>query len=145
MIIGDMGGPQAKSVSEGQQQNLPQLENQDDLGQDEFIKILTTQLQHQDPLDPMDDREFIVQMTSFNQLDQLQSLNETQEQSSMLNLLGRHVVAENEDGEIIEGTVTAIRDFNGSPGFEIDGKKVDFEDVVEIKPVDQPGQAESQE
>lgn len=41
------------------------------LGKDEFIKILMTQLQNQDPLNPMEDREFIAQMTAFSSLEQM--------------------------------------------------------------------------
>src|SRR5690625_6873477 len=42
-----------------------------ELGKDEFMKILMTQLQHQDPLSPMDDREFISQMATFSSLEQM--------------------------------------------------------------------------
>lgn len=35
------------------------------LGKDAFLQILITQLQNQDPTNPMDDREFISQMAQF--------------------------------------------------------------------------------
>ena len=49
----------------------------DNLDKDAFMKLLTTQLSNQDPLNPMEDREFIAQMAQFSSLEQMQSLNES--------------------------------------------------------------------
>ena len=36
------------------------------LGKDDFLKLLVTQLQHQDPMNPMDDKDFMGQMAQFS-------------------------------------------------------------------------------
>lgn len=69
------------------------------LNQDDFMKLLTTQLQHQDPLKPQDSAEFLTQMAQFSTVNGIQdlqksmtSLNEsTQQQQSILagSLVGR--------------------------------------------------------
>ncbi len=42
-----------------------------ELGQDAFLKLLITQLQHQDPLNPLDDQAFIAQLAQFSSLEKL--------------------------------------------------------------------------
>ncbi|HXG21544.1 MAG TPA: flagellar hook capping FlgD N-terminal domain-containing protein [Methylomirabilota bacterium] len=46
-----------------------------ELDQADFLRLLTTQLQFQDPLKPIDNQEFTAQLTSFNSLDQLVAIN----------------------------------------------------------------------
>jgi flagellar basal-body rod modification protein FlgD len=45
------------------------------LGTDQFLQLLVTQLQNQDPLNPVNDQQFIAQLTSLSQLQGIQNLN----------------------------------------------------------------------
>lgn len=49
------------------------------LGKDAFLQILVTQLQNQDPTQPMDDKEFISQMAQFSSLEQMQNMTTAME------------------------------------------------------------------
>lgn len=91
-----------------------------ELGKDEFMKLLIAQLEHQDPLQPTENGEFIAQMAQFSSLEGITNLNQTVQQfagamqsSQALQastLVGRSVqvlsnVAMLEDGQPIKGTV----------------------------------------
>ena len=47
------------------------------LGKADFLLLLVTQFKHQDPLNPMDDKEFVAQLAQFSSLEQLMNMNES--------------------------------------------------------------------
>jgi flagellar basal-body rod modification protein FlgD len=68
------------------------------LGKDDFLKLLTTQLGHQDPMNPMDDKDFMGQMAQFSALEQTTNMAKTLGQlatssqvSQGVSLIGRTV------------------------------------------------------
>ena len=89
-----------------------------ELGQDEFLSLLIAQLEHQDPLNPMEDKEFTAQMASFSSLEQLTNINEgigtlndnaqRQELLSAVSFMGKQVRAEGNSIGINNGEVSTL-------------------------------------
>jgi len=77
-----------------------------------FLKLLVVQLQNQDPLNPMDNQQFITQMAQLTSLEELQSLNNTASSASATgqlglaaSLIGRNVEWTDATGNLQRGTV----------------------------------------
>ncbi len=64
--------------------STPTTDGPKPLGKDDFLKLLVTQLQHQDPLKPMDNEAFIAQTAQFSQLDQMTKMVSLMEKSVAL-------------------------------------------------------------
>lgn len=91
------------------------------LSQEDFLKILTTQLSFQDPLKPMDNQQFMAQMAQFSSLEQTRVMNDNMETllsiqaaSQSIGLIGRTVEVATEGGSQV-GQVTSLRFNNGQP------------------------------
>lgn len=96
------------------------------LGLQDFMKILMTQLTYQDPLKPMDNKEFMAQMAQFTNLEQTQQLNDkmaalltNQASLQSVGLIGRTVDLPNQDGSVTTGVVTALSLAGSSPQLTI--------------------------
>ncbi len=96
------------------------------LGQDAFLKLLTTQLQNQDPLHPMDDTQSVAQLAQFSSVQATTELKDAfasfQSNFSVMQsagLLGKTVSAQSTDagGNVtsVSGTVKTISVINGTP------------------------------
>src|ERR687887_230005 len=69
----------------------PKNASNGELGKDDFLKLFVAQLQHQDPMNPMNDSEFMGQMASFSTLEQITNMVVDNEATSAIGLIGRTV------------------------------------------------------
>lgn len=105
-----------------------------ELGKDAFLKLLVTQLQYQDPLQPMDNTQFIAQTAQFTALEQMKNLNTTMTNAQAFNVIGKPVYAETinkETGSIeaLSGIVSSVEIRNGEPYINIGGKNIPYADI----------------
>jgi flagellar basal-body rod modification protein FlgD len=78
-----------------------------DLDKNAFLNLLVTQLQNQNPLEPMQDQEFISQLAQFSQLEQLENMSSTLATNSEVNYLMSQSIANTMATTLIGKTVVA--------------------------------------
>lgn len=85
------------------------------LGKDDFLKLLITQMQNQDPLNPQDDTQSIAQMAQFSSLEQMQNMNTSVRVSQATNMISDVIQWNDDSGYQHYGTVTAVNMKDGQP------------------------------
>jgi flagellar basal-body rod modification protein FlgD len=81
-----------------------------ELGKEEFLQLLVAQLRHQDPLEPMQDTEFIAQMSQFSSLEQLINMNKNLTNSIDLDYMTSQSIANSMATSLLGRTITADSD-----------------------------------
>lgn len=95
------------------------------IGIEDFLKILTSQLNNQDPLKPVDNQEFVAQIAQFATLEQSRQLNAkidslltVQSSTQSIGLLGKSVDF-TQSGQTLSGKVTGLELASGQPMLSI--------------------------
>lgn len=133
---------------------LTGIKSSTNLGRDEFLKLLITQLRNQDPLNPQQPSEFAAQLAQYSSVEQLTQLNSAmtaQNANSQINaligktalgasLLGRTVLAAGNQLEIVAGARTSVHAEIGTQGgkatlhlFDSSGHEVTHRDLGLVK------------
>lgn len=105
------------------------------LGKDDFLKLLITQLSHQDPTNPVKDQDFIAQMAQFSSLEQMKNISSGLQKIEMkqnYNLVGKFISGPDfVNGEAITGIVAAIFiDGDGKSFARVNGRTVDIDQIT---------------
>lgn len=108
-----------------------------ELGKDEFLNLLVTQLKHQDPLNPVEDKEFIAQMAQFSALEQMYNLNSNVSSMKAFALIGTEITAEIIDNvtgkmEVITGEVESVLVNGNEVKVIVDGKDIPIDGIKSV-------------
>ncbi len=111
------------------------------LDQNDFLRLLITQLSAQDPLNPQKDTEFIAQMAQFSSLEQAKSMQSniaalrTDQQLLQANvMLGQTVELQVDKDTTKSGIVSAVQIVDGAPKLVVDDQAYDLSQVLTITP-----------
>ncbi|KQO98239.1 flagellar hook assembly protein FlgD [Leifsonia sp. Leaf264] len=101
-----------------------------------FLKLLITQMQNQDPSNPMDSSQMVQQTSSLAQMEQLTEMSDLTSESFGLQmrnaaaaLIGKQVSYTDADGKDITGTATAVSYKDSTPKVTVNGVQVNL-DVI---------------
>jgi flagellar basal-body rod modification protein FlgD len=107
-----------------------------DLGKDQFLMLLVTQLKNQDPLKPMEDKEFIAQMAQFSSLEQIQNLVKATELQQATTMIGQVIKAEitsDQGSELVYGKVISTQMNAGETYLTLDnGRRIKSSDAKTV-------------
>jgi flagellar basal-body rod modification protein FlgD len=119
------------------------------LGKDEFLKLLITQLQNQDPMQPMEDKEFIAQMAQFTSVEQLTNISSqltamSESLSVSSAMIGKEVTwisegkanpitGEKPEGTVQSGIVDSIVIRDGKQYATVGKEEIALTDITSIK------------
>lgn len=114
---------------------------------DDFVSLLVTELQNQDPLEPMKNEAILQQISQIREIESNQRLTETLEsvllgQSVVTagNLLERNIVGLSDDSETVTGRVDRVSIEDGIPKLHVGQHTIDLKNVAEILPQDEDNQ-----
>ena len=120
-----------------------------ELGKEDFLQLLMKQLAYQDPLSPMEDKEFIAQMAQFSSLEQMTAMSQSfANLSSSLSRdfariadmisgteaassLGKTVTLAIGDGKTMQGVVHSVTK-GGDPQVMVNGYYYNWSQVTEV-------------
>jgi flagellar basal-body rod modification protein FlgD len=109
---------------------------------EDFIKMMITQLQNQDPLEPAKNEQLLAQMSQIGQLQSSQQLQESLKSMVLQNnlgaassLIGKTVQGQLDNGEAITGVVNSIKVENDNVTLELDsGHTLKLDRITSISP-----------
>lgn len=111
------------------------------IGQKEFLQLLTTQLRYQDPMAPMEQQEFLTQLSQFSMLSGVETLNtsfsnmlQLQQLTNGASLVGKEVqYLSGENGETSNGVVQGVLVNDGKLFLNINDLAVPLGSVLQVK------------
>lgn len=111
-------GKTESGVKVSQEQELSAVPQRQEMGKEQFLQLLTAQLQHQDPMNPLEDKEFIAQLAQFSMVEQSVATNKHLEMLGMSvgavvnaqlpSLIGKEITAMGDRATVLEGESTTL-------------------------------------
>jgi flagellar basal-body rod modification protein FlgD len=126
--VGAAGGPSTitQAIAGNQQ-----------LGQQEFLKLLITQLTNQDPLSPQDDKAFLAQMAQFSTVEGITNMTKNLGQFQAASLIGKTIDANVVDSsgvaKAVSGVVNAVKLLSDGPHLIVNGTDITMDQVQQVR------------
>ena len=110
------------------------------MSRDQFLKILVAELTTQDPLEPLDNSEFMQQLVGMQSLEQsaaltdsLKSFQSFMEMSAGSGMIGKTVKGLTASGGTVEGVVSRVTMEAGNVNLVVGSQKLSIASITEIK------------
>jgi flagellar basal-body rod modification protein FlgD len=102
------------------------------LGKDDFLRLLVTQLKYQDPMSPSDNQQFMAQMAQFAMVEGINNLQSTLGSLQGVGLIGKEITYTAEDGSTKSGTASSIAMSGSSYTVKVGDDEVDPAKILSV-------------
>ncbi len=130
------------NTNQVQYQNGRETLGTGEINKNSFLTLLLAQLEHQDPMNPVEDAEFIQQQAAFTQIEKLDQLIEATNSSNVLgqasSLVGQEVEVRLDNGQRRTGRVDSVQFGSDGIGIHVGNDVFTMEQVVGIFANNQP-------
>ena len=113
--------------------NTASRTTQKTLGQSDFLKLLTTQMSNQDPMNPISDTEQIAQLAQFSSLQSMNSLLTNSQLESATNLIGKNVTINDSNDGTVTGTVESALLNSGTVYVTVNGTPYAYSGLAQVR------------
>ena len=107
-----------------------------ELDKDAFLKLLVTQMQNQDPLEPTDNTEYMSQLAQFSSLEAMQNISSQGSVTQAMSLTGQYVIMNTTDAagnlKQISGLVDFVTVTDGKAMLNINGTYYSYDDFDSV-------------
>ncbi|HTJ00957.1 MAG TPA: flagellar hook capping FlgD N-terminal domain-containing protein [Dongiaceae bacterium] len=108
------------------------------LDQNDFLKLLVTQMTSQDPMNPESNTDMAAQMAQFTSLQQTSAMSSSLNTLQAASLIGRNVTIQVDSKNSTSGTVDSVQIDSGTPKIVVGGVSYDLSKVTSITPQTTP-------
>lgn len=108
---------------------------QSGLDKEAFLQLLVAQMQYQDPLEPMDNTEYVAQLATFSQLEAIQNMTDRVSYSMANDLVGKYVIINTSNGSA-SGKVDYVLYENGNIYLAVDDGIYSIDDLDTVADAD---------
>lgn len=113
------------------------IQKEESLDMNDFLNLIVAQMTNQDPMNPMENTDFIAQMAQFSSLEAMSDLREVAMEGQATSLIGKNVVVATYDSKgklvIDEGIVQRVTIYGGESRLYVNDKDYGYSNVMEIK------------
>ncbi len=97
-----------------------------------FLNLLVDELKYQNPLNPTSSADFMAQIATLSQVEQLQTVSSSSQMGEAVGLIGKTVMANMPDGTVVNGTVQGVINGTSGPLLDVNGTAVSLSNVQTI-------------
>jgi flagellar basal-body rod modification protein FlgD len=114
-------------------------EGDQNMGKDDFLKLMVAQLKYQNPMEPSNDLDFIAQTAQFSSLEQMTNLNakvieliSSNKQLYANTMIGREITWADADDVVKSGIVSKVMLNDGEPVLLVNYEEVSLDQVINV-------------